>query len=196
MRADWSAAFVAVVLHTVLSLLGPGERDDVPSVLALAGFVSRVDASRRSMRRDAVALAPPSLALTAVPLAAHGERGRLLAGLLALLALGTAAQKLAEPERGLYLASVGALLVETCAEIAAAGQRLAETRTTGGRLAVVGRFREEAAAGKLDDATLRGVRLALDHVGDMEEERAGELAAARAAMGSAMRAVAVIAESR
>ena len=196
MHGDKRAALVAVVAYTVLHLLAaPTTREGVPSVETLASFVAKIDASR-SMRgtRAHVAPEPPSLALSIVPVAEHGDTGRVFAGLLVLFALGSAAPKLGDGERGLYLECVAALLKDVCAEIIGAGQRIAETSSTGGWLAVVDQFRKEAEKGKCAERTLKAIFSALGHVEKMvqDEDREREFALARKALGTVKGAVAEI----
>ena len=132
-----------------------------------------------------------------VPVAAHGDHGRVFAGLLLLFALGSAAAKLGDGERALYLECVAALLKDACDEFVGAGRRIAETNSTGGWLAVVGVFRKEAEKGKCDERTLTSIFRALGHVQKMgrDEDREREFAAARAALGTVSGAVAFIVEA-
>ena len=192
---DKRAALVAVVVYTVLHLLAaPTSRDGVPKVEALASFVAKTDASRSMRGTSHEAPEPPSLALSIVPVAEHGDAGRLFAGLLLLFALGSAAQKLGDGERGLYLECIAALLGDVCAEIIGAGQRIAETSSTGGWLAVVDQFRKEAGKGKCTERTLKAIFGALGHVEKMakDADREREFAAARNALGTVKGAVAEI----
>ena len=195
---DRRAALVAVVIYTALHLLaGASSREDVPEVEALGAFVAEIDASRAMKRAGNREASVPSLALSIVPVAAHGDHGRVFAGLLLLFALGSAAAKLGDGERALYLECVAALLKDACAELIGAGQRIAETNSTGGWLAVVDAFRKEAEKGKCTERTLKSVFRALDHVQKMAQDadREREFALARTALGTVAGAVAVIVEA-
>jgi hypothetical protein len=196
---DRRAALVAMVIYAALHLLaGAGvSREDVPDVVILAQFVAEFDASRLMKRAGTREASVPSLALSIVPVAAHGDHGRVFAGLLLLFALGSAAAKLGDGERALYLECVAALLKDACDEFVGAGRRIAETNSTGGWLAVVGVFRKEAEKGKCDERTLKSIFRALDHVQKMvrDEDREREFAAARAALGTVSGAVAFIVEA-
>lgn len=194
---DRRAALVAVVIYAALHLLaGPGvSREDVPDVAVLAQFVAETDASRAMKRAGAREASVPSLALSIVPVAAHGDPGRVFAGLLLLFALGSAAAKMGDGERALYLECVAALLKDACDELVGAGRRIAET--TGGWLAVVDVFRKEAEKGKCAERTLKSIFRALDHVQKMvrDEDREREFAAARTALGTVSGAVAFIVDA-
>jgi hypothetical protein len=191
-----SAALVAVAIFLVVELLAGtvGRDGDVLDINELASFVAEVDA--RSMR-PSTAPDAPRLDLSAFPLAAHGDHGRVFAGLLALYALGSAAANFGNPERALFLRSVAALARETCAEIVGAGRRLADTaRPTSGRLAVVERFRGEAERGECSRETLDGIFRALGAVeATANEDRESEYAAAREGLGKLALAVTVLVEA-